>query len=294
MSKFLNGRNHDYSKFDSMSTEELEMLLRMDSELDEEDVSNMDTILYITEVLAKRQKEQPTHHIADIDDAWASFKEHYEPCSGSFKSLYDFDEAESVNTTVVAKRSKKNRFIRHFSGIVAALMLIIVGGSLVTSAAGTDLGEVFAHWTEELFSFGQEPENANGIHSDMDLEQTLSIYNIPKGCIPIWSPDGYILSEFQVEMADEHEASSVYLAYYSDSSQYSIDIRNLSYNVLSNFEKDNVGVFIYKPGDTEYYIASNNKYTKAMWRYDDFECSITGDISKATIEKIIDSIYERG
>lgn len=275
-----------------MSTEELEAFLRMDFELDGEDGPDMDTILYIMEVLAKRQKEHSTYHIANVDDAWASFEEHYKPCSDSFGSLYDFDEVEAVNTTPDPGFGKKRRFIRRFSGLVAAFMIIVAGGSLITNAVGIDMGGILSHWMDSVCSFGSGNEQGSDISPDMDLKATLDQYNIPEQCIPTWSPDGYVLDEFKVDMADTSIVASVYLAYYNDNSEYNIDIHNLSYITPSVFEENSSNESIYERDGIEYHIVSNDDYTKVLWLYDDFECAITGDFSEATAKKIIDSICE--
>jgi|AGTN01.1.fsa_nt_gi hypothetical protein len=74
MSDANNSNRHDYSKFDNMSTEALEEILRLDSQLPDDEESNVDAILYITGVIEKREKEHPTGRFTDVQTAWASFK----------------------------------------------------------------------------------------------------------------------------------------------------------------------------------------------------------------------------
>lgn len=57
----LDSRNSkDYSKYDRMSTESLEELLRLDAELPDGEGPDIGEILYISKVIAKREKEHPT------------------------------------------------------------------------------------------------------------------------------------------------------------------------------------------------------------------------------------------
>lgn len=58
MSGLDSGNSKDYSKYDRMSTESLEELLRLDAELPDGEGPDIDEILYISEVIAKREKEQ--------------------------------------------------------------------------------------------------------------------------------------------------------------------------------------------------------------------------------------------
>ena len=68
----LNDRNrHDYSKYDEMSTEALEQILRLDFQASEDSESDIDAILYISEVIAKRKKPSAED---DVDVAWKQFK----------------------------------------------------------------------------------------------------------------------------------------------------------------------------------------------------------------------------
>ena len=59
----------DFSHLDKLSTEELQEILRQDSLLDD-DSSDIDTILYITDLLAKRSDS--SNNSKDVEAAWKS------------------------------------------------------------------------------------------------------------------------------------------------------------------------------------------------------------------------------
>lgn len=63
----------DFSKFDEMSTEELNEILRQDSQLPDGEDSDTDAILYIMGVIAKRNQELPSSDFGDVNHAWSSF-----------------------------------------------------------------------------------------------------------------------------------------------------------------------------------------------------------------------------
>lgn len=67
----------DYSKFDSMSTEKLEEILRADFEASCGKESDIDMILYIMGVIAKRKQEKTIRAYADAEQAWKSFHKNY-------------------------------------------------------------------------------------------------------------------------------------------------------------------------------------------------------------------------
>ena len=66
--------SHDYSRFDNMSTAELNEYLRQDSYRDD---SDMDEVLYVMEVLARREKEENKHDLPDVQKAWEEFQKYY-------------------------------------------------------------------------------------------------------------------------------------------------------------------------------------------------------------------------
>ena len=70
--------NRDFSKYEAMSTEELEEILRLDAEAPEGAQSDTELVLYILEVLASRRN---TNNITGntAQEAWESFQQNYMP-----------------------------------------------------------------------------------------------------------------------------------------------------------------------------------------------------------------------
>ena len=66
----------DFSRFDSMSTAQLQEILRQDA-LQESTEPDTEKILYITEVLAKREKERDPS--TEVQRAYQSFVQNYLP-----------------------------------------------------------------------------------------------------------------------------------------------------------------------------------------------------------------------
>lgn len=89
----------DFSKFDKMSTEELNEILRQDSQLPDGEDSDTDAILYIMGVIAKRNQELPSSDFGDVNHAWSSFNKNYRFASSEGCSLFDFDDEPQLNGT---------------------------------------------------------------------------------------------------------------------------------------------------------------------------------------------------
>lgn len=91
--------HRDFSKFDEMSTAELNEILRQDSQLPDGEESDIDAILYIMEVIEKRSQELPLSDFKDVDRAWSSFNENYRFASSDERSLFDLDDEPQQNST---------------------------------------------------------------------------------------------------------------------------------------------------------------------------------------------------
>lgn len=290
-----NGNKHrDFLKFDNMSTEMLEDILRADSQLPDGENSDTDAILYIMEVIAKREKEHPTGKFTDVHDAWASFSENYLPYIDDDKSLYDFADEEKTGIRQApspnpSRPLKKSRFMR-VAFVAATVTALLLAGTITASAFGFDLWGAVAKWTRETFGFtSQSPtENPEGYDS---LQAALSQYGITEPLAPSWIPDGYILSSIDVS---ETPVMIKFCAIYKNGDGIlSIVITDLIKGDPNTFEKDDNGVTVYVAGKVEHYLMSNNGRETAVWVSKTYECSISGNISETEIEQMIDSIYER-
>lgn len=76
MSKHKYNHQTVFSKYDSFSTEELEELLGKDLYASENQLS-ADEILYITNILLERDKENKRYDIPDVEESWKQFVEKY-------------------------------------------------------------------------------------------------------------------------------------------------------------------------------------------------------------------------
>ena len=74
MSKIRNHGNRDFTQYDSMTTEELEEILRMDAKAPEGQESDTDLLLYIMGVLSDRNANNTGKTALE---AWESFQTQY-------------------------------------------------------------------------------------------------------------------------------------------------------------------------------------------------------------------------
>ncbi|MGD9568685.1 MAG: DUF4367 domain-containing protein [Sedimentibacter sp.] len=289
-----NKNNHrKYSIYDNMSTEVLEEILRADSQLQNDEDSDIDTILYIMEVIAKREKEQPTGKFTDVQTAWTSFSENYLPYIENDKSLYD-DEDIKDKTDIKqiplykSSTSRKRRLQLRATFIVAIVAVMLFVGTVTANALGFDLWKAVAKWTKDTFSFSNVIINKE---KPDDLQETLDKYGLNTKVAPTWFPDGYSFES--VDVAENPLRTTIRSIYSSNNGEISVTIVLLANPSTSIYEKDSKDIITYSVDDIEHYIMTNLERTKVVWMTDNYECSITGKFSIEEAKKIIDSIYER-
>ena len=168
MSGLDSGNRKDYSKYDRMSTESLEELLRLDAELPDGEGSDIDEILYILEVIEKREEEHPTGRYSEIDveASWETFQTKYRPFLTDGRSLYDFNDDEPSSTEAANSApdtsspfgkhhisARGRRRLGRVASLVAAIAVLFGIMTATAYAMGYDLWAVVAQWTKDTFTF---------------------------------------------------------------------------------------------------------------------------------------------
>ena len=274
----------DFSHLDKLSTEELQEILRQDSLLDD-DSSDIDTILYITDLLAKRSDS--SNNSKDVEAAWKSFKENYYPYISDPEPLYSFDSPE--DKVVKAKPRHLSRAMRTLS-VAAVLAVVIISGSVTASAFGYNLWGAVAEWTRDTFGFTQSSQN-NGIYPFENLRDALAAYDIDEPIVPQWIPDGY--GEDTVQAAETPDSKIIVAVSKYGSKEIKLEVK--IFNDPSNrhwlyemFEDD---VEKYSSNGIDFYIMKNDDFTRVSWAVGSNECSILCSLKPKEIYRMIDSIF---
>lgn len=287
----------DYSGFDRMSTEMLEEILRGDFELSSDEESDMDAILYIMEVIAKRKKKESRGR-PDAEQAWNIFNENYR--SNHTVPWYEDDDdkdcavkSETAEQTTV---KKKRRLSHRVMGIAASVVIIIGCTFLTADAFGYNIWQIIAQWTTETFGFASgegnlQIDSEDGITSQYrSLQEALDAYDIKEKIVPIWIPKGYALVSIEVT---EFPGISHFVALYQSEHDDIIIKINHSEDEYRSFEKDGSDIEAFEVQGIEHYIMSNLEDERVVWINGENECSITASVSRSEIKKMIQSIYER-
>lgn len=279
-------KKQDYSRYDQMSTAELEQLLRLDFQASEDGEDDLDAILYISDLLAKRNGS------FDSDTAWKQFQTQYRPYADG-RSLYDF-EGEEVSSVRPAVRPRSAGPLRRLAILVAALIACLLGGMVAAQAAGVDVFGAIARWTDETFRFvsaGSDDTIGSGTDQG-DIGQLQSVLQVlgMDGMFPTWHPDGFTPGE--LEVTDLNISVSAHMDFFGGDRTYAVAIQHFTQPTdnTGTFEKDDTPVEEYDHNGQTFYILSNLDSLTATTFDGEFMTMIYGTLTREEIKAIIDSI----
>lgn len=316
------GFKKTYAVYDRMSTESLLATLELEARLGRNGVLDPDAIAYIAEVIAKR--EEVAQSLPDLQAAWETFQKDYLSCPGIGSTLYDFDgdNYETAGDSCIGQQidgkridlcsaletkkgqpaKKPHKKFSMLGRIVAAVAVLLLAGSITAHAFNTSLTRVVGQCFESLFSFvmlGEAEPSSNVTRPDVlpvtyaSLEDALAAYQITTPLAPAWVPYGYIPDGVTV---DNISGALNFTACYTNQSHEEIVMtisEILDSEKLRVYEKDSKEVSVYKFNDIEHYFMGNNNDLRVTWVNDTYECKISGNISRADLQNIVESIYMR-
>ena len=298
----------DRKHLGQLNTEELEELLRLDFDAPESNALSTDDVLYILDVIEKRECSDQAKNTAEVERAWESFQKNYMPAGGDKDSWPEEDMAGEVSQEdypAVPHRSPRHRILR--TSLIAAI-IVLLSLMLAAQAAGINLFKLIGTWTEETFHLTNSTEvmenrepassisgstNADGKIQYDSLSDALEDNGVSANTIPSWWPAGFSLS--QLSVSQMQNTTIIYCLYEKEDESYTFSVRMLTAqeNDPTIYEKDGNTVIQYKKGGVIHYIISNINTAQAIWTDDSTIYTISGQLTKTEIEKMIDSIYER-
>lgn len=276
MSENQNRGIRDFSQYDSMTTEELEQILRLDAEAPEGAESDTEELLYVMEVLARRRNTNIAGKTAQ--EAWESFQENYMP----------------KECTSQQKRKSPSSWYRRGIAAAATIALVILIPISVRALSWGEFWEIVARWAKETFSFVSsgnteysEPEPDDNLEYS-SLQDILQKNGLDASILPSCIPEGFALERIEKDVTPIQE---LYSAFYLDGNRnLCIQVRTyLSADIQNSEAGENPGE-IYTLNGINYYIFENKDQIRTVWITGSYECLISGDLSVDEIKMMIDSI----
>lgn len=288
MPGYQNENRSDYSKFDSMTNEELEEILRMDAMKSDDEESDIDTLMYVMGVLAERRKSSANPGKTP-EEAYKSFIDNY------YTEDTEVTE-ENIHNITPLEPKRKHTGWRRFLTAAAACFAVLLLGVVTSTALGGDAMDAFFDWTKEIFCFPFEElpkesgTTANYESVDDTWENVLRKKNIPEGLIPLQPLEGY--EQVSLQITEIPEMRVIKARFENGKSRYRMTINvQLDSNQLQ-IEKTEDFLEIYEQNGVDYYIFSSKNQMKVVWHVDQYECIIVGNLSVEDILELINSIQE--
>lgn len=280
MSENQNRGIGDLSKYDVMTTEELEVILRLDAQAPDEQESDTETILYIMEVLAAR-KNNNGHTGKTALEAYESFKQNYLP---------EVDNIEIASEVSTKTKIAFPRWLRSLTATAAVLAILLVG-TVAAEAFGLNIWEAVVKWTQETFQFGDWDESdTKDTFPYASFQEALEKGNITINLVPTWIPAGFDLANISIE---DKPLQIGYKAKYEDGDRtVIITVQDYLGKVPAYVEQSDGLVEEYEVAGVTYYLFENYDNVKAVWIVDSYECYISGNVTIEELKQMIDSIVK--
>ena len=274
-------KREEIFRYDSMSTEELQEILRKHAhgELDTEpDTQELFEIMEVVSV--RRQKLEPQAFRAD-EEAYAEFCEHYMP------------KEDKETPPKVIKFPK--RVLKTVAAVLAVVLILAVGTTVTAEALHIDIWGKFASWTKDIFQFTDLPQGTTAANPEEEynaelksLQDVMDQFKISEKLAPTWMPEGYKSKDLKV--VNTPRALNINAVYEKEDEMLIIKIRQMIGVPANQVEKNDDLLEVYVVDGVEYYIFSNTETLQAAWSLGEFECIITGEITLEEMKMMIDSI----
>lgn len=289
--------------FQQFTTEELKTMLRLDYELDRQ--GNEAILLQILEVLQEREEVKKT--LPDVEKAWEDFQTYYNTPEMKGVELYPLEDEEEKEAPTEKKEAKQEekvvpirparRWPRLPQAVKVAVVTLVVTFSSITvaQAAGIDFYGLMGTWTDDIFQFRlpEDPTDSEQERVSKEFQAEINTMGVYLKLAPTWCPEGFEVYDLRHEGVDE-EFDYVICEYQNKTSNkfysVSVDVNYKSNWFLTNYEKDDTPIEIYKSNDRSFYIMSNIDTLTAVWSDGNIVVTIAGQLTKDEIKGVIDSI----
>lgn len=271
----------EFSHYDSLTTEELQEILRKHAHNELETEPDTDELYYIMEVLARRREEEDPQAFRSDEEALADFRKRY------------MTKAKQEGRTKLIQFP--NRAFKMVAAVLAIVLILVVGTSVTAEACNVDIWGKFATWTKEIFQFADTPQGTTAPNPEKEynaelesLQATLAQEQVTEKLVPTWMPEGYISKDLQIMSSPR--VLNIYATYEKNDERLIIKICQTIGVQAPQVEKNDEILEVYVVDGVEYYIFSNTETLQAAWSIGEFECIIIGKISLEKMKMMIDSI----
>lgn len=269
------------SRYDSMTTEELQEILRKHAHGKLETEPDTQELFEIMEVLSLRRQQKEPQAFRSDEEAFVEFCEHYMP-----------KEKKEAHPRIVRF---PNRVFKTVAATLAVVLILAAGTTITAEALHIDIWGRFANWTKEIFQFADTPRGTTAANPEKEnnlelksLQDALGQYAETEKLIPTWMPEGYKNTDLKIMSSPR--ALNISAVYEKSDERLIIRICQTLGMPANKVEKNDNLLEVYVADGVEYYIFSNTETLQVAWSIGEFECIIIGKITLEEMKAMIDSI----
>ena len=274
-------KHEELSRFDSMTTEELQEILRKHAHGELEIEPDTQELYKIMEVLSVRRQQNNPQAFKTDEEAYAEFCQYYMP--------------KEKDAQIPKGIKFPNRYYKAVAAVLALVLILAVGTSITAEALHIDIWNRFASWTNEIFQFGYVSQGTSATDPQQQynaelksLQDALNDNQITEKLAPTWMPEGFISKDLQI--ISTPRVRNVSAVYENNESELIIKICQTIGVQAAQIEKNDDLLEVYVVDGVEYYIFSNTETLQAAWAFGEFECIIIAQITLEEMKAMIDSI----
>lgn len=261
--------------FEEMSTAQLDEQLQQELQKEEPEA---EVVLGIMRVLQDREADYPIVITREVCEAWEKYKEKTAPSK---------------------KKSRKRAWVVSVAAVAAVVCIVLM--AIPRMVGAESVFDVLFRWTESVFEFFTPEQDATNPPVDyvfetdnlglQQLYDEVTALGATDQIVPMWVPDGYELSELKVTPIPN--GNKVHAKLEKDSR-----VMLVTYWIGSGMhvqhEKEDLGIETYECSDISHFIMDNGENFSVTWEAKDAACSLSADLEKEDLYKVIDSIYKKG
>lgn len=269
-----------------METSVLEMILRQDALQTGGESLDIDEILYITEVLAEREKRSDNPGKTP-EEALEDFKKNF---------LYTdtgehFGEIPTISA-VREKRKTRPKWFRYAATAAATIALVFIT-SLTVKSLGHDIRQGRYLLTSGTFQFVTEP----ALNNNQSCPQTNEVYlyhdflkknEFAAELLPTHIPEGFQQTESHITMSAV--GNSWAFAFENGDRFCQIILHNFLEDPTVIWQRSDDYFEVREINGISYYIFTNLDQLVVCWKTGPFECGFYGDLTLDEINDILNSI----
>lgn len=279
----------NHPNLDQLSTAELEDLLRADFSASGDEGPDLDAVLAIMEVINSREEENIPD--GDIDAAWAAFRTNVIENEDSLEEAPANPVFAPAETPKAPKephrRPRKLRWVVAAAAVVCLMVCLLTVPTLGGSGAPS-----LVQWTDGTFSFGRDrgidESRSKILFSELE-SQVSAITDLP--VLPQWYPEGTT-----IEQVEEYEVTGIkdicaVFERQGETFSFVVTVYETVPEQMGGYEKNEGPPEQYYVNGIPHYIMGNMDRTVAVWRNENAECFIQGNLTVNELKTMIDSIY---